>query len=143
LTFRIIFESDVGSYDARLSRHQAISWLKSRRMEGTVPSPTSVEMTSLEELDNDGLANVLAAAALDMVGEVAAKGGLLNVRNLPDDEPRSFVSILATSIHAVRVVPSTDDDDYQVADELGLPFRASDRREISEMLRRLDEPASE
>ncbi len=112
---KVTFESDVGIYDARLSRSQAINWLKSRGLQGFV-KPGTGSTATLESLDDDQLARALASAALELVRDLASKDLVLNVRNDPDDdEAPSWVAVSAGAIHAVkvRVVGGDSEDDVE------------------------------
>ena len=122
--FKITFHAGVGEYDARMTRDQALSWLKSRGLAG-MTSPSSGHHTPLDDLDEDRLAQAVSAATMDLVRELQATGAPLNIRNeSDDDEAAAWVTVSATSIGAVKVRVVDDDSsgDEDDDEDLTPPF---------------------
>lgn len=145
MAFKVTFETEVGAFDSRMSRSGALAWLKSRRFGGMVSGSVSGPFTPMDALAADDLARALAVATRDLVDEIAGRDKSLTIRNEPDDEKASWVTVRATSIHAVvvRVVGSkrqrkrrqvTGDTGHDGPHGHGFPFSESDREWLREQL---------
>jgi len=124
MAFKITFHAGVGEYDARMTREQALNWLRSRGLAGMTNPSTSTE-TPLEKLDSDRLAQAISAATNTLVEELQQASSPLIIRNEPDAEPRSWVTVASRSIRAVKVTVVDDDqydDDDDDDDDAWTPF---------------------
>lgn len=109
MPFKITFQTDVDYFDARLDRDQALAWLRSQNL-GGVFTPSSGTSDPLDSLADERLAHVLAVATQAMLKEMRDRDAALTIRNEPDDEPLSWVSVRAQSISAAKVRHYEDDE---------------------------------
>lgn len=117
MPFKVTFESEVGAFDARMSRSQAVDWLKSTGIGGMVSGTLTGPTTPVDRLDDDDLARAIAVATNRLVSDMADRHASLNIRNEPDDEPRSWVTVTAGSILAIKVMPYSDTGGEEEAEE--------------------------
>lgn len=110
MPFKITFQTDVDYFDARLDRDQALAWLRSQNL-GGVFTPSSGTSDRLDSLADERLAHVLAVATQAMLKQTRDRDAALTIRNEPDDEPLSWVSVRAQSISAAKVRHYEDGDD--------------------------------
>jgi hypothetical protein len=108
--FRLKFETEVSTYDARMTRDQALEWVADRGLRGLVDKVGIV--TELADFSDEQLAKALSNVALDLLTELGKTDKGFNLRHEPDDEPRSWVSLRPGAVVGVdvRFVEDFEDD---------------------------------